>query len=203
MGKGSRGYFLSGGWLLHYNIIVALFGMLLIDTLQQGWYLVKNSSFTLGHYSSNIHTWAIFFLRQIANMSSMAPFWASTDSIFVPNWGPCPKPRRPEEVVYIPNDSCSHFTQRLSLRNFLSNIHVLFITIHSTSFILIIHHIHTSSYIFYLHDIFTFSLPQIPMAGRLPSVRCVRYSRLSIVFEFMQIIVTFVHIWGPLIFLPK
>jgi hypothetical protein len=36
MGKGSGGYFLSSGWLLHYNIIVVLFGMLLIDALQQG-----------------------------------------------------------------------------------------------------------------------------------------------------------------------
>jgi hypothetical protein len=30
-----------------------------------------------------------------------------------PIWGPRPKPRRPEEVVNSPNDSCSHFTQRL------------------------------------------------------------------------------------------
>ncbi len=64
-------------------------------------------------------------------MSSMVPFWASTDSVFVPNWDPHPKPRCPEEVVYIPKDSCSHFTQRLSLWNFLSNTHVLLITIHS------------------------------------------------------------------------
>jgi hypothetical protein len=27
--------------------------------------------------------------------------------------GPRPKPRCPDEVVYSPNDSCSHFTQRL------------------------------------------------------------------------------------------
>ncbi len=135
--------------------------MLLINTLQQGWYLVKNSSLTLKHYLSNVHTWATFFLRHLANMSSMVPFWASIDSVFVPNWGPRLKPRRQEEVVSIPNDSCSHFTQSLSLRN----LHVLLITIHPTSFILIIHHIHTSIYIFYLHDIFILSLPQIPMAG--------------------------------------
>ncbi len=48
-----------------------------------------------------------------ACMSCMVLFWASTDFGSVPIWGPRPKPRRPEEVVYILNDSCSHFTQRL------------------------------------------------------------------------------------------
>jgi hypothetical protein len=72
------------------------------------------SSLRLVHYLSNVHTWAVFFLRHLANTSSMVPFWASTDSGFVPNLGPArPKPRRQEEVVYSPNDSCSHFTQRL------------------------------------------------------------------------------------------
>jgi hypothetical protein len=52
-----------------------------------------------------------------------------------------------------------------SLRNFLGNIHVLFLIIHSTSFILIIHRIQTSSYSFYYMT-----------AGRLPSVSRVRYT---------------------------
>jgi hypothetical protein len=43
-----------------------------------------------------------------------------------------------------------------SSRNSLSNIHVLFLTIHSTSFIRIMHHIHTNNYLFYLHDILLF-----------------------------------------------
>ncbi len=55
-----------------------------------------------------------------------------------------------------------------SFQNFLSNIHGLFLTIHSTSFISIIHHIHTNNYIFYLHDIFTLSFLRIFMAGWLP-----------------------------------
>jgi hypothetical protein len=62
-----------------------------------------------------------------------------------------------------------------SLRNFLSNIHGLFLTIHSTSFAPIIHHIYTNNYIFYLHDTFTLSYLRIFMAGWLPSVPCVRY----------------------------
>jgi hypothetical protein len=43
-----------------------------------------------------------------------------------------------------------------SLRNFLSNIHGLFLTIHSTSFISIIHHIHTTivSFIYMTHSHF-------------------------------------------------
>ncbi len=63
-----------------------------------------------------------------------------------------------------------------SLRNLLSNIHGLFLMIHSTSFISIIHHIYTNNHTFYLHDIFTLSFLRIFMAGWLPSVPCVRYT---------------------------
>jgi hypothetical protein len=57
-----------------------------------------------------------------------------------------------------------------SLQYFLSNIHVLLLMIHSTSFILIVHHIQASIYIFYLHNIFTLSFLRIHMAG------CVQYN---------------------------
>ncbi len=50
--------------------------------------LAANSSLRLACYLSNVHTWAISFLRHLANMSSMVPFCASTDSGFVPNLGP-------------------------------------------------------------------------------------------------------------------
>jgi hypothetical protein len=40
------------------------------------------------HYLINVRTWAIFFSRHLANVSSMVPLWASTDSGFVPNLGP-------------------------------------------------------------------------------------------------------------------
>jgi hypothetical protein len=69
--------------------------------------------FLINTWLSIVHTWAMFSLWHLANMSCMVPFWASTDSSSVPIWGPRPKPRRPEEVVYILNDSCSHFTQHL------------------------------------------------------------------------------------------
>ncbi len=69
--------------------------------------------FTINTWLNNVHTWAMFFLWHLANMFGMVPFWTSTDSCSVPIWGPRPKLRGPEEVVYILNDSCSHFTQRL------------------------------------------------------------------------------------------
>jgi hypothetical protein len=124
----------------------------------------------------------MFFLRHLANMSCMVPFWASTGSGFVLIWGPSPKPPCPEEVVYSLNDSCSHLTQRLSLQNFLSNIHRLFLTVHATSFISFIHHIYTHIYTFYLHVSFIISLLQIFMAGRLPLVPCVQY-RIYCLFD--------------------
>ncbi len=120
--KGSRSCF----WLLPYNVTTVLRMLTKLITLQQGWYSAVNSFLIHIHYLSNVHTWAIFFLRHLANMSSMVPFWASTDSSFVPNLGPA-----------------SEATP---------SIHVLFLTIHLTSFILIIHHIRTSNHSFYLHD---------------------------------------------------
>jgi hypothetical protein len=50
--------------------------------------LALNSSLKLVRYLSNVHTWAIFLLRHLANMFSMVPFWASTDSGFDPIQGP-------------------------------------------------------------------------------------------------------------------
>jgi hypothetical protein len=98
----------------------------------------------------------------------MVPFWASTDSVFVPNRGPRPKPHRPEEVVYIPNDSCSHITQRLSLQNFLSNIHVLLITIHSChSYLVYITFIRaTIAFIYMTYSRFHF--PRLPWQAGCP-----------------------------------
>ncbi len=63
-----------------------------------------------------------------------------------------------------------------SLRNFPSNVHELFLMIHATSFISSLHHIYTHICIFYLHVSFIISLLRIFMAGRLPSVPCVRYN---------------------------
>ncbi len=49
--------------------------------------------------------------------SRICPAWSPSEHQLAPALspfgGPRPKPRRPEEVVYNPNDSCSHFTQHL------------------------------------------------------------------------------------------
>jgi hypothetical protein len=76
--------------------------------------------------------------------SQICPAWSPSEHQLTPAlspiWGPCPKPRRPEEVVYSLNDSCSHFTQCLFPRNFLGDIHILFLIIHS----ILIHTYYTS-----------------------------------------------------------
>ncbi len=56
--------------------------------------------------------------------SRICPAWSPSEHQLTPAlspiWGPHPKPRRTEEVVYSPYDSCSHFTQRLLPPNFLA-----------------------------------------------------------------------------------
>jgi hypothetical protein len=90
-----------------------------------------------------------------------------------PIWDPHPKPSCPEEVVYSPNDSCSHFTQRLFPPNFLSTIHVLFFIIHSCLLYITFKQAITSLYI---HDKSTLSFLRLFIAGRLPSISRVRYT---------------------------
>jgi hypothetical protein len=139
-----------------------------------------NSSLRLVRYLSNVHTWAIFFLRHLANTSSLVPFEHQLTPALSPIWGPGPKPRRPEEVVYSQNDSCSHFTQRLFPPKLPQQHTCSIFNIHSPSFILIIHHIQESIYILLLQDKITLSFLRLFLAGRLLSVSCVRYSKLLV-----------------------
>ncbi len=84
-----------------------------------------------------------------------------------PIWGLRPKPRRPEEVVYSPNDSCSHFTQRLFPPKLPQRHACTIFSIHSPSFILIIHHIQaifTSFYYETNHSIISSAPPGRPTA---------------------------------------
>jgi hypothetical protein len=83
-----------------------------------------------------------------------------------PIWGPCPKPCHLEEVVYSPNDSCSHFTQclfppKLPQQHTYSASYDTF-----TSFIPIIHLIHTNNYLFYLHNRTFCSTGSVGLHGR-------------------------------------
>jgi hypothetical protein len=137
--------------------------------------LAVTSSLKLVHYLSNVHTWAIFFLIT----SRIRPAWSPCEHQLTPAlspiWGPHLKPHRPEEVVSGLNDSCSHFTQRLFPLK-LPRQHACTISIiHSPSFIPIIHHIQASIYILLLRNKITLLFLWLFLAGRLPSVSCVRY----------------------------
>ncbi len=85
--------------------------------------------------------------------SRTCPAWSPVEHqltpVLSPIWGPRPKPRRQEEVVYSLNDSCSHFTQRLFPPKLPQQHTCTISTIHSSSFILIIHHIQANNYTFY------------------------------------------------------
>ncbi len=81
-----------------------------------------------------------------------SPFEHQLTPALSPIRGPCPKPRRLEEVVYSPNDSCSHFTQRLFPPKLPQQHTCTIFSTHLPSFILIIHHIQASIYILLLQD---------------------------------------------------
>jgi hypothetical protein len=94
-----------------------------------------DSFLRLVHYLSNVHTWAVFFLPALS-----------------PIWGPRPKLRRPEEVVYSPNDNCSHFTQCLFPPKLPQQHTCTIFSICSLTFILIIHHIQANIYTLLLQE---------------------------------------------------
>jgi hypothetical protein len=93
-----------------------------------------------------------------------------------PQFGARIRSRAVRRRLFIVLMTAAHISPNVfSLRNFLSNIHGLFLTIHSTSFIPIIHHIYMNNYLFYLHNKSTLLFLRVFVAGRLPSVSCVRY----------------------------
>jgi hypothetical protein len=144
--------------------------------LQQGWYLVK---ITLLHS----HTfWAMYILGLFSSWgtSQICPAWSPSEhqlARICPQFGARVWSHAVRRRLFIVLMTAAPISPNVfSLRNFLSNIHGLFLTVHSTSFISIIHHIYSHTYIFYLHDIFTLSFLRIFMGSRLPSVPCVRYN---------------------------
>ncbi len=124
--------------------------------------------------------WAVYILGLCSSWgtSRICPAWSPSEHQLTPAlsliWGLCPKPRRPEEVVYSPNDSCSHFAQRPETSS-ATYMYCFLWYIRHHSYLLYITSMRTIIP-FYLYDIFTLSLLQILMAGRLPSVLCVWYS---------------------------
>ncbi len=114
--------------------------------------------------------------------SRICPAWSPSEHQLTPALSPFGASVRSHawRRLFIVLMTAAHISPNdFSLRNFLSNIHSLFLTVHATSFISFIHHICTHIYIFYLHVLFTLLLLWIFMAGRLPSVPCVRYNSFS------------------------
>ncbi len=65
-----------------------------------------------------------------------------------PQSGACVRSHTIRRRLFIVLVTAAHISPNVfSLRNFLGNVHILFLIIHSISFILIIHHIWTSNYI--------------------------------------------------------
>ncbi len=94
-------------------------------------------SWRTAHCLINVRTWAIFFPRHLANMSSMVPLWASTHSGFLPNLGPRVRSHAVRGRLFIVLIIAAHISPNVfSLQNFLSNIHVLFLAyIHRPSYL--------------------------------------------------------------------
>ncbi len=110
-----------------------------------------NSSLQCAHDLSNVHTLAMFFLRHIANMSFIVPFWASTDSGSVPIWGARVQSHTIRRRLFIVLMTAAHISPNLfSLRMFLSNIQKLFLIVHNN----IIHAYYTSHSYTHLHLLF-------------------------------------------------
>jgi hypothetical protein len=120
----------------------------------------------------HVHTWAMFFLRHLANMSSMVPFWASTDSVLVPNLGARVRSHAVQRRLFIFLMTAAHISPNVfSLRNFHSNVHVLLLIVHSKSFIPIIHDIQASiTSFFYLTNSFFHFFVSSLQAGCLRSL---------------------------------
>jgi hypothetical protein len=99
----------------------------------------------------------ILGLSSSCGTSGICPAWSLLSINWLrlcPQFGACVQSHTVRRRLFIFLMTAAHISPNVfSLRNLLSNIHVLFLTIHSTSFKPIIHHIHTNNYLFYLHDI--------------------------------------------------
>jgi hypothetical protein len=138
--------------------------------------LAVNSSLKLARYLSNVHTWAIFVLAPREYVQH-GPLLSMNWLRLCPQSGARVRSHAIQRRLLIVLMTAAHISPKVfSLWNFLSNVHLLFVTIHSSSFILIIHHIQASNCILLLQDKFTLSLLRLFIAGRLPSVFCVLYN---------------------------
>jgi hypothetical protein len=110
----------------------------------------------------------------------ICPAWSPSEHQLTPAlspiWGLRLQTRRPEKVVFIPNDSCSHFTQRLFPPR-LPWKQTCAVPYYTFTFIRTYYTSHSyKQLLFLLQDKFTLSFLRFFIAGRLPSVSRVRYN---------------------------
>ncbi len=131
-----------------------------------------------------VHSWAMYILGLSSSWgtSQIQPAWSPCEHQLTPAlspiWAPRLKPRRPEEVVYSPNDSCSRFTQRLFPPKLPQQHTCTIFSIHSPSFILIIHHIQTI-FTSFSYETIILSFLKLLLAGRLLLVSHARYNTIE------------------------
>ncbi len=135
--------------------------------------------FTTNTQLTNVHTWAISFLRHLTNTSCMVTFFASTDSGPVPIWGPV-RSQAVQRRLFIVLMTAAHISPTSFPSESSSATHKdYFLQYTIISFIFIIHRIYTHAYIFILDVLSMSSFLLIFMVGRLPSDSCVRYNNIK------------------------
>ncbi len=174
--KNSRGQLWFSNWLLHYNVTTEL------TYTSTDWCITTRMVLAVS-FSLILHiTWQYTYLGYLL---LEAPHEYVQHGPFLSiNWlRLCPQSGAVRRRLFIFLMTAGHISPNLfCLRNFLSNIHVLLpLYIHWHSYLLYITFIRTI-YILFIYIIFSlFSLfLRVFMAGRLPSVHCVRYSTTSV-----------------------
>jgi hypothetical protein len=149
MGKGFQELFVI--WLLHYNVTTVLRMLTKLITLQQRWYSAVNSSLILVLKLLEQCTYLGYFLLEAPRKYGQHGPLLSINWLWLcPQSGACVQSHAVQRRLFMFLMTAAHISPNVfSLRNFLGNVHVLFLIMHSTSFILIIHHIWTSKCSFY------------------------------------------------------
>ncbi len=126
--------------------------------------------------------WAMYILGLYSSWGSswICPAWSPSEHLLTPALSPFGAGVRSHAVqrrLFIFLMTAAHISPNVfSLRKFLGNTQRLFLTVHSISFTLIIHHIYAHIHIFILCILSISSFLLIFMAGWLLSDSCVRYN---------------------------
>ncbi len=143
---------LYGNWLWHYNATTVLQDVNYLITLQQGWYFGCKFLFNAHALFEQCTYLGYFLLKAPREYIQHGPLLSINWLRLCPQSGARVRSHAIWRRLFIVLMTAAHISPNIfSLWNFLCNVHVLFLIIHSTSFILIIHHIRTSNYIFFIY----------------------------------------------------